>query len=93
MKIEVVGGGCISGCMQCKVITVAVKRAAQDLHLDVDVATLEDPREIAERGVSDRPALILNGSVVPISEDITVNSVRDLLARELGDSIGQSNRK
>lgn len=61
MKITIYG----SGCVMCGGLGKNIKEALDDLSVrDVELERVCDPNEMAEAGVSNPPALAVNGEVV-----------------------------
>ena len=61
MKIVKVYG---PGCKRCETTETMVKDAAAKLGIEVDVAKVTDPREIAMAGVMSTPGIAVDGKLV-----------------------------
>ncbi|KXB05783.1 hypothetical protein AKJ52_03050 [candidate division MSBL1 archaeon SCGC-AAA382C18] len=60
MKIEILG----PGCPNCEKLEEETKKAIEDLELkDIEVTKVDDPAEIAGKGVMNTPALAIDGEV------------------------------
>jgi len=73
MKVEILGPGCAN----CQKLEDLVKEVIEDLdRKDIDLKKVEDPGEIASRGVLNSPALVVDEDVevsgrVPSKEEIS----------------------
>jgi small redox-active disulfide protein 2 len=52
------------GCKRCETTETMVKDAAAKLGIEVDVAKVTDPREIAMAGVMSTPGIAVDGKLV-----------------------------
>lgn len=59
MKIEILG----TGCAKCKKVTDNVKRAVDELGLDIQVEKIEDINRILDYGVMMTPGVVIDGEV------------------------------
>lgn len=59
MKIEILG----TGCSKCKKVTDNVKRAVDELGLDIQVEKIEDINKILDYGVMMTPGIVIDGEV------------------------------
>ncbi|MDW7775933.1 MAG: thioredoxin family protein [Methanosarcinales archaeon] len=59
MKIEILG----TGCAKCKKVTDNVKKAVEELGLQIQVEKVEDINRILDYGVMMTPAVVMNGEV------------------------------
>ncbi len=59
MKIEILG----AGCAKCKKVTDNVKRAVDELGLDIEVEKVEDINRILEYGIMITPGVVIDGEV------------------------------
>ena len=59
MKIEILG----SGCAKCNEVALRVEQAVRMSGMPVEVAKVEDIREIMSRGVLMTPAVVIDGKV------------------------------
>lgn len=53
-----------TGCKRCETTETMVKDAAARLGIEVDVAKVTDPREIAMAGVMSTPGIAVDGKLV-----------------------------
>lgn len=60
MEIKVLG----IGCSKCKVMESQVRKAIEQMHLDVPLIKVQDYNQIMAYGVMNMPALVLNEKVV-----------------------------
>lgn len=58
-KVEVLG----SGCKKCHTLAEEVKKAADNLGLEIDLVKVEDFATIMNYGVMTTPALVIDGEV------------------------------
>jgi small redox-active disulfide protein 2 len=77
MKIQVLG----TGCAKCKQLTANAEKAVAALGLAVVVEKVEDLREIVKFGVMTTPALVVDGGVRSAGKVLTVEAVKEMLAR------------
>ncbi len=77
MKIQVLG----TGCAKCKQLTANAERAVAELGLSAAVEKVEDVREIMRLGVMTTPALVVDGGVRSAGKVLTVEAVKEMLAR------------
>ncbi len=71
MKIEVVG----AGCPKCKKTFENVKKAVEKLGISAEVVKVFDMQEILKRGITETPAVVIDGELklggkVPDVEEI-----------------------
>ncbi len=59
MKIEILG----TGCAKCKKVNNNVKRAVEELGLDIEVEKVEDINRILDHGVMMTPGVVIDGEV------------------------------
>jgi small redox-active disulfide protein 2 len=59
LKIEILG----TGCSKCKKVTDNVKRAVDELGLDIQVEKIEDINKILDYGVMMTPGIVIDGEV------------------------------
>jgi len=59
LKIEILG----TGCAKCKKTTGNVKKAVEELGLDIQVEKVEDIDRILDYGVMMTPAVVMDGEV------------------------------
>ena len=60
MEIKVVGPGCIN----CKNLLEVTKRAIKELGPEIEVEYVTDIQKMAEMGIMQTPALVINNKVV-----------------------------
>ena len=75
MKIEVLG----TGCAKCKATEKIVKKAVEELGIQVEVVKIEDLQEIIDRGVMMTPAVIIDGEIKIAGHTPTVDEIKKLL--------------
>tara|TARA_R110000868_G_scaffold262401_2_gene521074 strand:- start:51173 stop:51406 length:234 start_codon:yes stop_codon:yes gene_type:complete len=59
-KIEVFG----TGCKKCITIEDMIKSTAKDLGIEIDIHHINDPVEIAMRGIISTPTVVVDGKIV-----------------------------
>ena len=59
MKLQILGGGCAN----CDKLAANTKAAADQLGLDFDLEKVTNFAQIAQMGVTDTPALVVDGVV------------------------------
>ena len=59
MKIEILG----TGCAKCKKTTANVKKAVEELGIDIQVEKVEDINRILDCGVMMTPGVVIDGEV------------------------------
>ena len=77
MLIQVLG----TGCAKCKTLTANAEEAVRAAGVDARVEKIEDLREIMKFKVMSTPALVLDGKVHSTGKVLTVEAIRQLLAR------------
>ncbi|MBI4781688.1 MAG: thioredoxin family protein [Oscillatoriophycideae cyanobacterium NC_groundwater_1537_Pr4_S-0.65um_50_18] len=75
IKIEILG----TGCKKCQQLEANVKQAVANLNLTAEVLHINDPIEIAKRGVMSTPAMAINGKVVSKGQVISPEQIQALL--------------
>lgn len=60
IKIEILG----TGCKKCQQLETNARQAVANLNLTAEVLHINDPVEIAMRGVMITPAIAVNGKIV-----------------------------
>lgn len=76
MKVYILG----PGCPRCAATEKNVKRALDELKLEVELIKLEDPREYARWGVMFTPAVVVDDQVKTAGKIPTVEDVKSWLA-------------
>ena len=79
MKIEILG----ARCAQCNELVQNAEGAVRELGLDVKVAEVTDPKEIAKYGVMLTPALAIDGAVVIVGRVLSTEQIRRMLEERL----------
>jgi len=59
-KIEVLG----TGCKKCVTTENLISEVAKDLQLEVDIVKVDNPIDIASRGIMSTPAVMVDGNLV-----------------------------
>jgi small redox-active disulfide protein 2 len=75
MKIEILG----PGCPKCKRLFQNTKEAINDLHLEAEIAKVEDIQKIMEAGVMMTPALTVEGEVKSVGKVLSVDEIKKIL--------------
>jgi small redox-active disulfide protein 2 len=75
MKIEILG----TGCMKCKTLEEIVKTAVAKSGEFVQVEKVDDPMEIMDYGVTNTPALVIDGRVLSSGKVLSVDEVIALM--------------
>ncbi len=57
MKIEILG----TGCPKCKITEKNVRKAVEELQIQVEIVKVDDLQEIINRGVMMTPAVFIDG--------------------------------
>jgi len=60
MEIKILG----IGCSKCKVMESQVRRAVEQMHLDITVTKVQDYNQILAFGTMSMPALVIDGVVM-----------------------------
>ena len=74
--IEILG----SGCAKCEMLAKHAEQAAQELGLDYAVIKIKDPAAIAQRGVMQTPALVVDGQVKLQGRVLSAEKLKAFLA-------------
>jgi small redox-active disulfide protein 2 len=72
LKIQILG----TGCAKCKKLTDNVKKAVNDLGVDVLVEKVEDINQILDYGVMMTPGLVIDGDVKIAGKIPDVNQIK-----------------
>ena len=59
MNVKVLG----TGCKNCKVLEENVRKAVEEMGIEVEIEKVEDIQDIMNYGVMGTPALVVNGEV------------------------------
>ena len=78
MKIEVFG----VGCPKCKKTEENARKAVEELGIDAEVVHIYDQVEILKRGITDSPALAIDGEVKIANRVPEVDEIKKLLSTE-----------
>ena len=76
MKIQIFG----PGHHKCQCMAVNAKTAAQELGIECEVEKINDPDAIQEAGVTDIPALVVDGQIKGAGRLFTVDEIKKLLS-------------
>ena len=72
-----------SGCKKCAKLEESVKKAIEELNLNLEIEHITDFSQIASYGVMSTPALVLNGEVVSFGKVLSVDEVKHILSIKL----------
>ena len=76
MKIEILG----PGCPNCQKLEETAKEALEELDIpDAEVVEVDDTVEIANRGVMNTPALVIDGEIKISGRVPSKDEIKDLL--------------
>ncbi|MDZ7794684.1 MAG: MTH895/ArsE family thioredoxin-like protein [Spirochaetia bacterium] len=75
MKIEVYGGGCV----KCKTTAENARKAVQDLAVDAEVVPVFDKKAVIKKGLSDVPALLIDGKLKVAGRIAEVDEIKGYL--------------
>ncbi len=75
MIIKVLG----SGCAKCKKLEENAKKAVAELNLEATIEKVKDINDIAEYGVMQTPALVVDEKVKTMGKVLTVEQIKELL--------------
>ena len=76
-SIEVIGGGI--GCSACSILYENVKKAVEELELDVDHRYTDDAKRALEYTSFFTPILLINGEVVSKGKVYSVDKLKTIL--------------
>jgi small redox-active disulfide protein 2 len=76
IKVEVLG----TGCKKCQQLEANAKEAIAALNLDAELVHINDPMQIAERGVMKTPALVVNDTLVSQGQVATPEQIKTYLS-------------
>ncbi len=76
MVIKILG----KGCKKCDLLEKNARLAAQELDLDVTIEKVEDINAIAEHGVFQTPALVIDGQVKLAGKVASAKKIKTFLA-------------
>ncbi|KUK18783.1 MAG: Redox-active disulfide protein 2, partial [Thermodesulfobacterium commune] len=69
------------GCLKCETLYENVKKAAQELGIEVFIEKVQDIKQMALFGVFKTPALWIDGQLVSQGELLSVEDVKKLLSK------------
>ncbi|MFR1687860.1 MAG: thioredoxin family protein [Massilimicrobiota timonensis] len=69
-----------SGCQKCEKLEESVKKAIEELNLNLEIEHITDFSKIASYGVMSTPAFVLNGEVVSFGKVLSVDEVKHILS-------------
>lgn len=75
MKIEILG----AGCPKCKATEKNVRKAVEELGLNVDIVKVDDIQEIINRGVMMTPAIFVDGEAKIVGRIPSPEEIKKLL--------------
>ena len=76
MKIQIFG----PGYHKCQCMAVNAKRAVQELGIDCDVEKISDPAAIKAAGVTDMPALVVDGQIKGAGRLFAVDEIMEFIS-------------
>ncbi|RKX70156.1 thioredoxin family protein [candidate division WOR-3 bacterium] len=79
MKIEVFG----KGCPKCQKTEENAKKAVSELGIDAEVVHIYDEIEMLRRGISDSPALVIDGELKVAGRIPDVEEIKGLIEKEM----------
>jgi small redox-active disulfide protein 2 len=74
-KIEIYGGGCA----KCKATAENARKAVQELGVEAEVIPVFDKIAVIKRGLTDTPALLINGVLKVAGRIADVDEIKGLL--------------
>ena len=77
MKIEIFG----AGCPKCKVTEKNVRKAVEELKIQVEIVKIEDLQEIINRGVMMTPAVFIDGKTKVVGRIPSPDEIKKLLQK------------
>ncbi len=77
MKIEIFG----MGCAKCKTTEKNVRKAVEELGIQVDIVKVDDLQEIINRGVMMTPAVFIDGIAKIVGRVPSSDEVKKLLQK------------
>lgn len=75
MKIEVLG----DGCRKCDHLKKKVRQALDELNLDYEIRSVNDPAELVEFHTLSLPQLVINGHLSAGKTTMSVDEIKSLL--------------
>jgi len=75
-KIEIFG----TGCPKCKRTEQNVRRAVQELGIEAEVIHVYDQLEMLKRGITNTPAVVIDGEVKITGRVPEVDEIKELLS-------------
>lgn len=75
MNIKILG----TGCANCKKLETNVRRAVEELGIDVSIEKVTDFKKIVEYGVMQTPALVIDEQVKTAGKVSTVEEIKKYL--------------
>ncbi|AIH03754.1 MULTISPECIES: thioredoxin family protein [Thermodesulfobacterium] len=70
-----------TGCLKCETLYENVKKAAQELGIEVFIEKVQDIKQMALFGVLKTPGLWIDGQLVSQGELLSVEDVKKLLSK------------
>lgn len=77
MKIEILG----TGCPKCKVTEKNVRKAVEELSLNVEIVKIEDLQQIIDKGVMMTPAILVDGEPKIVGRVPSPDEIKKLLQK------------
>ena len=75
MTIEILG----DGCSKCKVLKKQVQQAINELALNTEVNSVDDPERITYLKVLSLPQLVINGQIIDENLTNSVERIKEIL--------------
>lgn len=75
MKVEVYG----TGCSNCKALEKTVKKAVEELNMDVEIVKIQDMDKILEAGLISMPGLAIDGEIKSMGRLPSVDQIKEWL--------------
>ena len=75
MTVEILG----DGCSKCKVLKTQVQQAINELALNTEVTSVDDPERITSLKVLSLPQLVIDGQIIDENLTNSVERIKDLL--------------
>ena len=79
--VKILGGGCD----KCKQLEEAVRKALEELGMDIDIDHVTDFEKIAAYGVMTTPALVVDGKVASYGKVLKKDEAIDILKKVRAD--------
>lgn len=67
------------GCIRCNMLYENVKKAAEELGIDISIEKVQDLQQMVLSGVTKTPALWIDGNLVSQGEVLSVEEIKKIL--------------